>query len=131
MKLPPANKIPIDRSVGGARLGRARQQLLASLIADETIYYLRKTRTKVDVGAWFRKGRVCICLSAREAILFATGSRPYIERIPIQQLCESRYNHVTGELMLAPEAAPGIRGLKIPPLEGLAVLAQIHWRNKP
>jgi len=126
MKLPPANTNPLDRRARSRRLGRARRRLLESLVGDEAVYYARRTRTKVDVGAWLRKGRVCICLMAGEAVIFAKGKRPYVERTPLTRLRQSRYNHVTGELMLAPDAAPEISGLKIPPLEGLQILAQIH-----
>ena len=126
MKLPPANTTPLDRKARRRQLGRARRRLLEAIVGDEAVYYVRRTRTKVDVGAWFRKGRVCICLLASEAVIFAKGRRPYVERIPLLRLRESQYNHVTGELMLAPDVAPQISGLKIPPLEGLQILAQIH-----
>jgi hypothetical protein len=126
MQLPPANTNPLGRRARRRRLGGARRRLLESLVGDEPVYYVRRTQTKVDVGAWFRKGRVCICLLAGEAVLFAEGRRPYVERIPLQRLRDSRYNHVTGELMLAPDAASHIVGLKVPPLEGLQILAQIY-----
>jgi hypothetical protein len=126
MKLPPANTTPLDRRARRRQLGRARRRVLESLVGDEAVYYVQRTRTKVDVGGWFRKGRVCICLLANEAVILAKGKRPYVERIPLQRLRESQYNHVTGELMLAPDGATQISGLKVPPLEGLQILAQIH-----
>lgn len=131
MKLPPANTTPLDRRARRRRLGRSRRRILESLVGDQPVYYAGRTRTKVDVGAWLRKGRVCICLSDGEAVVFADGRQPYVARIPLQRLRESKYNHVTGELTLAPDAAAGISGLKVPPLEGLQILAQIHRRNIP
>jgi hypothetical protein len=131
MKLPPANTTPLDRVDLAMQLGYGQLRMLDSLIGDQAVFHVQRTRTKVDVGAWFGKGRICICLLAGEAVLFAKGKRPYVERIPLKRLRESRYNHVTGELMLAPDAAPRISGLKLPPLEGLQILAHIHRRNIP
>jgi hypothetical protein len=126
MKLPPANTTPLNRRARRRQLGRGRRRMLESLVGDEAVYYLGRTQTKVDVGAWFRKGRVCICVLAGEAVIFAKGKRPYVERIRLGRLRESKYNHVTGELTLAPESATQVRGLKLPPLEGLQIIAQIH-----
>jgi hypothetical protein len=126
MQLPPANTIPLDRAARATQLGYGQLRMLDSLVGDQPVYHVQRTGTKIDVGGWFGRGRICICLSAGEAVLFAEGKRPYVARIPLQRLGQSRYNHVTGELMLAPDAAPRVSGLKIPPLEGLQILAQIH-----
>ena len=125
MKLPPANTTPLDRRACCVQLGRPRGRLLESLVGDQAVYYVRRTRTKIDVGAWFRKGRVCLCLLAGEAVIFARGKRPFVERISLERLRESRYNHVTGEMDLAPAAGAEVTGLRVTPLEGLQILAQI------
>ena len=71
MKLPPANTRPLDRRTRRRRLGRRRRRMLERLLGDQPVYYAGRTDTKVDVGAWLRKGRVYICLSDGEAVIFA------------------------------------------------------------
>ena len=83
------------------------------------------TRTRVDVGMWFRKGRVWACMLPTELLLVAQGKCPRVERMPFGKLGESRYNHVTGELVLSPAEGVEIRQLAVPPLEGLRILQTI------
>ncbi len=130
MKLPAPNTEPFDEAARSTVLGRARGKFLHCLIGDEPIFHLLKTRTKVDVGTWFFKRRVWAGLLQGELLLFAAGKRPYAERIPFDQLGKSEYNHVTGEVMLAPVEGARVTGLKTPPLEGLRVLAHIHRGEK-
>ena len=87
------------------------------------------------MGYWLGKRRVWACVLEEEVLLFARGRRRYVERIPLQQLRGSRYNHVTGELVLAPiETAPvdttSIKSLKLPPLAALEILAYIYRGEK-
>ncbi|NQU20439.1 MAG: hypothetical protein HQ567_04085 [Candidatus Nealsonbacteria bacterium] len=133
---PPPTGLPdegdsLKRAARSARLGRARRRLLGRLIGDAAVLCLLKSRTKIDVGAWFFKRRVWTCLTHREMLLFATGKRPYLERIPLQQLHGSQYNHVTGQLVLAPVESTRTGGLKLSPLEGLDILSHIRRGDKP
>lgn len=131
MKLPPANTIPLDRVARARVLSYGQLRLLDSVVGEREVFHVQRTRTKVDVGAWLCRGRVCICLSSDEAVLFANGRRPYVAKIPLERLHESRYNHVTGEVTLPLDSAPQVRGLRMPPLEGLDLLAQIHRGDAP
>jgi hypothetical protein len=103
-------------------------RLLAGAAAAETPSWMFRTRTTVDVGSWLRKRRIWACLMSRDLVLVASGKRPFTEVVPLRQLGESRYNHVTGELLLGP--ADGVRNvrLRMPPFEGYEVLWRI--RNK-
>ncbi len=125
MKLPPANTKPLDCAAQSNRLGRAAGRLLETQLGGEDVFFLLKTRTKVDVGNWFFKRQVRICMLAREMLLFAPGKRPYAERIPFDRLGGSEYNHVTGEVMLLPADDALVERLRVPPLAGLNVLAHI------
>jgi hypothetical protein len=125
MKLPPVSAAPLDPAEQRRRLGGARQRFVESIIGQASVFHVRRTDTKVDVGYWLGRRRVWACLLERELLLFARGRRPYVERIPLAALRESRYNHVTGELVLAPTETIAVKTLKVPPLAALEILAQI------
>lgn len=126
MKLPPVSATPLDRAERRTRLGRARRRFVEALLGQASIFHVRKTGTKVDVGYWLGKRRVWACLLEQELLLFARGRRPYVERIPLAVLRESRYNHVTGELVLAPFETVAVKALKVTPLAALEILAYIY-----
>lgn len=108
----------------GARLSAAGQALLDELCPHGAAYLVR-TRTRVDTGSWLGKSRVWAACCGEGLVLFAAGERPYAERIPAARLRESFYNHVTAEVALAPATGAGVRTLKVPPVEGLRLLAHI------
>ena len=118
MKLPPVSAVPLDPTERRARLGRARR-FAESVTGQESVFHVRKTDTKVDVGYWLGKRRVWACLLKQELLLLAWGRRPYVERIPLAKLRESRYNHLTGQLLLAPIERAAVKALKLPPLAAL------------
>jgi len=121
----PPNMKPLDSATLSARLGSAGGRFLDSAVGNSPVYFVQKSRTKVDVGSWLLKRPVWVCLLQRELLLFASGSKPFVERIPLEDLHQSQYNHVTGEVVLAPAASAGVSRLKIPPLEALEVLSHI------
>jgi hypothetical protein len=126
MKLPPVSATPLDRAERRTRLGWARRRFVESVLGQASIFHVRKTGTKVDVGYWLGKRRVWACLLQQELLLFARGRRPYVERIPLAMLRQSRYNHVTGELVLAPCETAAVKALKLTPLAALEILAYIY-----
>jgi len=126
VKLPPVSVAPLDRAERRIRLGTARWRFLESVVGEASVFHVRKTATKVDVGYWLGKRRVWACLLEKELLLFARGRRPYVERIPLAELKCSRYNHVTGELVLAPIETAAVKALKVPPLAALEILAYIY-----
>jgi hypothetical protein len=106
-------------------LGKRQRALLAEVAGTEELLWVAKTGTMTDTGSWFGKRRVCLAMSGKALLLFATGPRPLRQRILLEALKGSRYNVVTGELVLAPEAEPTVRKLALPPVEAARVLAQI------
>lgn len=83
-----------------------------------------RTRTRVDTGLWRGRARVWAVCLRRSLLLLASGRRPYVEELPYAGLRESIYNHVTGELDLAP-AEPTAATLKVAPADGYRMMAQI------
>ena len=126
MKLPPVLDQPLDSEQRLKYLGPKRLQFLKTLIGNRDVFHLHITATTVDVGPWFGKRRVTCCLLDREMVLFAEGPRAYVERIPFDQIQESQYNHVTGEVVLAPRETDSLTSLKVPPLIALEILANIR-----
>jgi len=114
----------LDRVVqlGPCTAGEAALEQAAGLGPDDPVYC---SRTRTDVGMWFRQGRVRACPRAGELLLLAHGRKPYRETVPFANLGESRYNHVTGALVLAPAEGVRVHDMKLPPLEADALLATI------
>ena len=105
------------------------QRLLAAAARGETPALLLPSRTRVDVGQWFRRQRAWIaCWSGRVAV-FAAGPRPQTEEIPVAELDKSFYNFLTGELALAPAPTAKVRRLKLTPVEANQILEQINRKE--
>jgi hypothetical protein len=102
------------------------RKLFKEVVGKSKILLVYKTGSHIDVGHWFGGGIVWVCAAADELALFAAGRRGYSERVPFRLLRESLYNHVTGELALAPATELGVRTLKMTPAEGYQLLAQIY-----
>lgn len=99
----------------------ARDFLAAQGVDTASFQFLCRTRSTVDVGFWLGKRRIWFGILPGQIVLFALGKRPYFTQAPISQLHLSRYNHVTGELLLAPYAESS-HNLAIQPREAYLVL---------
>ncbi len=130
LELPPARKEPLARTGGAfSRMGYRERFLAGQLLASEDVFVIARTGTKIDVGSWLLRGRVWVFALADSLAVLACGRaglRVRAEKIPYEKLRESQYNHVTGELALAPARGLPVRGLKIDPVTGYQILAQIH-----
>ena len=130
VELPPARREPLDmaRTVWPSMPGRERL-LAQQAIGQEPVFAAARTGTKIDVGSWLLRGRVWVFALADGLVYVACGScglRVRARRIAYEQLRESQYNHVTGQLALAPAGDLPFRGLKVDPVEGYQLLAQIY-----
>src|SRR5207244_9944251 len=96
----------------------------AEPMSDETPILTLETGTRVDVGQWFRGGRVSLACFPGRVVLSAPGKRPYREEIPAAELGDSFYNFLMGELVLT----KGCR-LKLEPLEAQKILEQIKGKE--
>jgi len=127
-ELPPPREESIDRDRLFAHMGYRERFLARQLVGDEPIFLAAPTGTKIDVGSWLLKGRVWALALADALAIVACGPcgrRVLARKIPYARLRRSQYNHVTGEVALAPEKT-GLRGLKLDPVTGYQLLAQIH-----
>jgi hypothetical protein len=129
-ELPPAREEPLARTGGAfSRMGYRERFLAEQLLASEEVFVIARTGTKIDVGSWLLRGRVWVFALADSLAIVACGPaglRVHAEKIPYEELRGSQYNHVTGELALAPVKGLPFRGLRIDPVTGCQILAQIH-----
>ncbi|MBM4040947.1 MAG: hypothetical protein FJ290_20805 [Planctomycetes bacterium] len=126
-ELPPARTEPLDRSDPAfAAMARDERRLAEEFLGADEVLFAVQTASRVDVGRWRGGGRLWAFALRDQLALVAHGPRPYAERIPYSHVRESTYNPVTGELVLAPPHHLKVRGLRMAPLEGYQMLAQIH-----
>jgi len=114
----------IDRVLQFGGLNARESAVLQEALGGAPVGTLWRTRTRVDVGMWFRKGRVWACPLGHELLLVAEGERPWTQRIAYSQIRESRYNHVTAEVVFAPEEDLEVPTLRVRPLEGLELMGK-------
>ncbi|MEK6235241.1 MAG: hypothetical protein N2C14_11040 [Planctomycetales bacterium] len=107
------------------KLDAKREKFLRSLIGERTPDCVLRTDSRVDVGYWLAKGRLWACLLDDELVLFALGRRPLVQRAAKSDLNESHYNHVTGEIILAPIESLPVTTFRVAPLQGLELLRRI------
>ena len=119
MELPDPVTQPLDREAEVfGRLRKAARRLAEEAIGEDDVFVLLKSRTRVDIGGWLGRRRVWAAALADSLVLFAPGRRPCSERISFALLRGSTYNHVTGELALAPPEGAHVRSLRVSPLDG-------------
>ncbi len=126
-ELPPAITEPLGPEAGVFKgLPKPEKELLEKLRGGDGIFLVLKTGTRVDTGGWLRKRRVWAFVFSGELVLLAGGRKSYVEKVPFGRLGEARYNHVTGELVLAPADGMRVRSVKVSPLDGYQMLAQVR-----
>lgn len=108
------------------RLPGPVRALVESLPDGPAMVLLIRSHTRVDTGRWFRRPRVWIACFTDRLALAASGPRPVVAVAPFTDLRETQFNHVTGELNLAPAPDLPRRTLRMTPVDGYRILAQIH-----
>jgi hypothetical protein len=119
-------KVKLDKVIAFARSLLARIHETAEDPTPAGASFSLRTRSRVDVGSWFRKKPVWACILKDSLLLMATGKKPYQESIPLCELRESLYNHVTGEIVLAPFEGDKVSGLRMSPLDAARFLKLIN-----
>lgn len=107
-------------------MSNEERDLFRELCSEDRVTYLVHSQTHVDVGRWFSKGALWAAAASTELVLFAAGKRPFFEKVPYAYLGKSLYNHVTGEVILAPAESTRTSGLRLTPEQGYQLLAQIY-----
>ncbi|MCX5661803.1 MAG: hypothetical protein NTW19_19155 [Planctomycetota bacterium] len=114
-----------------ATLTPAEQALLDQARAGRTPRLVSPTGARVDVGLWFRSGRVWIAAFDGGAVtLFAAGPRPFVQSAQPHELTTSFYSHLSGELVCVPAPELTVRSLPMGPSDGWKFLDVIH-NGKP
>ncbi len=152
VELPPPRSEPLAGDEAFAPLSAGQRAAAEKLLADEDAFVVARTRTRTDVGSWLGASQVVAAALAGELLLLAASRCPlafvlrllrldrkfpppgepvaYAERIPFRGLSASTYNHVTGQLLLAPAEGARVRRLKLPALEAYQLLAQIRHAKR-
>jgi hypothetical protein len=125
-ELPAATHEPlVGTSETMALMTGPEQTLLATVCGRDTVLMAVHTGTTVDAGGWIRRTRVWAVATATDLVLIAAGRRPLIQKTAYEHIRASIYNHVTGELILAPNRKFRVSQIKVHPAEGFQLLAQI------
>lgn len=101
------------------------QHLLQSEIGTTTVRMEVRTRTLIDVGLWWWRRPLWLCVTGRELVLLAVARRRYCERVPLAACREVRYNPASGELVITSHPALRFPRLKIPASTALEVIDTI------
>jgi hypothetical protein len=109
-----------------AALTPAEARLYRELCGNDSVVTLLLTETMAEVGLWMWKRRVWLCATDSALILFAEGRKPLAQRTPFVHIGESLYNHVIGELVLAPDRKYRLSHVRLQPKDGYQMLAQIY-----
>lgn len=123
---PPATEPLADDAEAWSVLDPHERALLDEMRQGQALFFMARSKTTVDVGHWFARGTLLVAATANELLLFAHGKKPYVEKIPFRFLGQSLYNHVTGEAVFSPALEARTQSLRIPPLEGYKLLAQVY-----
>lgn len=93
----------------------------------DPIIYMDWTLHKVDTGAWGKKTTCFLVLTTSQLILAAPGKKSFLTRIPREQLQQSFWNDVTGELIFYPSMPDAkISSVKLSCDQADELLALLH-----
>lgn len=79
--------------------------------------------TRIDVGLWWRRTRLWLCVTDQDVVVLAASRRHYVERVAIADCHGSHYCHTTGELVVNAADRLRFNRLKLSPTDALQVLA--------
>ncbi|MDP6117069.1 MAG: hypothetical protein QF437_21650 [Planctomycetota bacterium] len=130
LELPPPFTTPLKKNGEEFQhLSRSEHRAAEEALGDRPVFFLSKCDTTVDVGHWLSGGVVWAAATESEVVLFSAGRRPFIEEIPFTHLYKSLYNHITGEVIFAPAEAESLTRIRLSPVHGYQLLAQIYQEN--
>ena len=125
--LPPALTEPAPANEQElALMNPGERRLLEEARGPDPLILVLLSETMVDVGQWIWKSRLWLGATPTDLLAVAVGRHPFLQRIPFRHIQESLYNHVTGELVLAPNRQFRLNRIQLAPLEGYQFLAQIY-----
>jgi hypothetical protein len=107
------------------KMSAAELALLDAAIGDEPLELLLCTGTRADTGGWLRRSPVWLGVTGRQIVLIAAARRQHVERLPLADVRDSWYCHVTGQLVIEPADRLTFGRLNLPPTDALDVLERI------
>lgn len=113
------------------RLSFVGRAFMGPMLDRMTVLDLWPTRTRLDVGLWWRTAPIWVFLLDEALLLVAWGThtlapRPWLRLLPFAGLRRNVYNHVTGELLLESADADDLPGLHLRPEPAIQILANIR-----
>jgi len=103
-------------------LNTYEQQLLQQEAGAAQPRLTLRTGNRIDVGLWWRKRPLWLCIFEEELLLFAVGRRRYSERVPLAECEHFHYNPSSGELVIEPAEVLRFPRLKMPASDALNLL---------
>lgn len=85
-----------------------------------------RSRTRIDVGRWWRPKRAWVCVAGDELLMLAVARRRYMARKPLAECRGSYYCHATGELVIEPGEDLDFPRFRMSPKQALDVLTELQ-----
>ena len=112
-------------------LSEQENALLDETLGDASPVLLLRTKTRIDTGRWWRKGRLWLCVTPTEMLLFAASKRRYVQRMALADCKESTYCHTSGALLLQPNEHWRFNTIALAPTDAVAVLQHLKQPTEP
>jgi len=110
-------------------LNSKEQQLLARETGGVEVLRRIRTRTCIDVGLWWRRRPLWLCVTRDELVLLAVSRRLFCERIPLSACRGLSYSPAAGELVISSNPPLRFPRLKMPPSTALEVIDLIKQQS--
>lgn len=107
------------------------QQLLKSEVGALKPRLTLRTGTYADVGLWWRRRPLWLCVLDSELLLLAIARRRYSERVPLAACNQSYYSPSSGELVIKPDESLRFPRLKMSASDALEVLNFLNHNSTP
>lgn len=106
-----------------------------ALLDGRQVLHVVRTGTRVDCGAWDRRGRVWAFATTQELVLGAWGGlilgpRPWVRQIAYPELTAWSYSAATGSLLLKTTPTEDLPPLAMDATDGWQMLAQIETHRE-
>lgn len=88
-----------------------------------------RSKARIDVGRWWWKASLWVCVAGGELVMLAVGRRRYFARRAISECRDSFYNHATGEFVVVPGEDLTIQKFPLSPRDALKIFEYLKPRE--
>lgn len=106
-------------------MNRREQNLLRSEVGDAEPRLRVRSEERIDAGRWWRRSPVWLCVMDDALLALAAARRRYVDRIPFSECAGSRYQQVSGELVIGSGDRLPFGRFKVSPRDALRILELI------